>query len=53
MYYTLLFCNTELEYTCKYTAGMNKLKVVNASQGCIHQYEKLKRKLLFCYTELE
>ena len=30
------------------TAEMNKLKIVNPSQGFIHQYENIKRKLLFC-----
>jgi hypothetical protein len=31
---------------------MNKLKIINASQGCIHQYENVRRKLLFCNANL-
>jgi len=34
------------------TAGMNKLKIVNANQGFIHQYENIKRKLLSCNADI-
>jgi hypothetical protein len=34
------------------TAGMNRLKIVNASQGIIHQFENVKRKLLFCNADI-
>jgi hypothetical protein len=31
---------------------MNKLKIINASQGYIHQYENVKRKLLSCNADI-
>jgi hypothetical protein len=31
---------------------MNKLKIVNASRGFIHQYENVKRKLLSCNADI-
>jgi hypothetical protein len=31
---------------------MNKLKIINASRGVIHQYENVKRKLLSCNADI-
>jgi hypothetical protein len=31
-----------------YTAGMNQLKIVTASQGCIHKFEKV---LMLCLPD--
>jgi hypothetical protein len=31
---------------------MNRLKIVNASQGIIRQYENVQRKLLFCKADI-
>ena len=35
-----------------YTTGMLQLKIVNASQGQIHEYENTKRKLYRCNTSI-
>jgi len=32
--------------------GMSQPKVINASQGCIHKYENLKRKLYNCNANI-
>jgi len=31
---------------------MNKLKIINAGQGVIHEYENTKRKLLICNANI-
>jgi hypothetical protein len=42
-----------LYFTILYnTSAMSQLNVIKASQGCIHKYEKLKRKLYSCNANI-
>jgi hypothetical protein len=34
------------------TAGMTRIKIINAGQGAIHEYENTKRKLLLCNANI-
>ena len=46
----MLFITRAIDRCAFNTAGMNKLKIVNASRGFVHQYENVKRKLLSPYS---
>jgi len=49
---TTVFLHTCIDNYTFSTAGMNKLKIINASRGFIHQYKNIKRKLRSCNADI-